>query len=216
MSRAIVVDAARLARWVAGFEERRGTPVQLTSDGPDVVLDGVDGERARLVFPAPDVLVQGTTFDDVDAFAGAVLEPRRTAVVLARRGGYACALVDGDRVEVSKVGTRYVQGRTAAGGWSQQRFARRRANQTDDLVGACTEHAVRLLAGARAHLVVTGGDRELPDRVLADPRLRALAALPRGRRLDVGDPRSEVVKKLPLLLRQVTVQLSAPATDQQR
>jgi hypothetical protein len=131
-------------------------------------------------------------------------------VVLARRGGYACALVEGDRVEVSKVGTRYVQGRTAAGGWSQQRFARRRANQTDELVGACTEHAVRLLAGAGARLVVTGGDRELPDRVLTDPRLKAVAELPRGRRLEVGDPRSEVVKKLPVLLRQVTVQLSPP------
>jgi hypothetical protein len=36
-----------------------------------------------------------------------------------------------------KVGTRYVQSRTAAGGWSQQRFARRRDNQADELVGRC-------------------------------------------------------------------------------
>jgi hypothetical protein len=138
----------------------------------------------------------------------AVLEPRRTAVVLARRGGYGVAVVSGDKVEVSKVGTRYVQGRTAAGGWSQQRFARRRANQTDDLVDTCADHAVRLLVPSRATVVATGGDRTLCDRVLADPRLKPLGALPRGQHLDVGDPRSTVVKDLPRLLRAVAIQLS--------
>ena len=57
------------------------------------------------------------------------------AVVLVRRGGYAVGVASGDRLTAHKVGTRYVQSRTAAGGWSQQRFARRRANQADGLVG---------------------------------------------------------------------------------
>ncbi len=69
------------------------------------------------------------------------------AVVLVRRGGYAVGVGSGDRLTSHKVGSRYVQSRTAAGGWSQQRFARRRANQADGLVGAAVEHAVRLLTG---------------------------------------------------------------------
>jgi hypothetical protein len=203
-----VVDADRLERWATGFEQRHGSPVLVDADGADLVMTAPDGEQARFVFPAPGLLDRGVAFADVVSFARAVLEPRRTAVVLARRGGYACAVVEGDRVEVSKVGTRYVQGRTAAGGWSQQRFARRRANQTDGLVDACVEVAVRLLARSGATAVATGGDRDLAHRVLADRRLRDLAELPRGQHVVVGDPRSDIVKELPKFLRQVTIQIS--------
>ncbi len=42
-------------------------------------------------------------------------------------------------------GTRHVQSRTAAGGWSQQRFARRRGKQADELVDAVVGHARRVL-----------------------------------------------------------------------
>ena len=58
------------------------------------------------------------------------------AVLLLRRGGYAVALAAEDGLLAHKVGSRHVQSRTAAGGWSQQRFARRRGNQADALVGA--------------------------------------------------------------------------------
>ena len=135
------------------------------------------------------------------------------AVLLVRRGGYACAVVRDGRVVASKVGTRYVQGRTAAGGWSQQRFARRRAKQTDELAGAAADVAVRVLAGSDAACVATGGDRPLVDRVLADPRLRALAGLPRGPHLQVGDPRADVVRALPDLLSRVSVTLVEPTVS---
>ena len=72
-------------------------------------------------------------------------DPDPLGVVLVRRGGYACALVSGGSVAESKVGTRHVQSRTAAGGWSQQRFARRRGNQADALVEAVAGHALRIL-----------------------------------------------------------------------
>ena len=62
--------------------------------------------------------------------------PHRTGLVLVRRGGYAVGVAAGERLTASKVGTRYVQSRTAAGGWSQQRYARRRVNQADELVAA--------------------------------------------------------------------------------
>ena len=47
----------------------------------------------------------------------------------------------------AKVGSRHVQSRTAAGGWSQQRFARRRGKQADELVDAVVRHARRILLG---------------------------------------------------------------------
>ncbi|WP_240917951.1 acVLRF1 family peptidyl-tRNA hydrolase [Phycicoccus sp. HDW14] len=112
-----------------------------------------------------------------------------------RRGGYAVGVAAGDRLVTHKVGTRYVQSRTAAGGWSQQRFARRRANQADELVGAVTEHAVRLLAGSGATGLVLGGDRSLAEGVLEDPRLAGLRDLPRAELYDLPDPRLAVLQK---------------------
>ena len=108
--------------------------------------------------------------------------------------------VDADASEapIFKVGSRYVQGRTAAGGWSQQRFARRRAGQVHGLVGTATEVAVRvLLPGIGDDALITGGDRALIDRVLADPRLQPLGRLYRGLHLEIGDPKFDLVKELP-------------------
>jgi hypothetical protein len=117
------------------------------------------------------------------------------AVVLVRRGGYAVGVVSGSRLTARKVGTRHVQSRTAAGGWSQQRFARRRANQADELVDAAAGHAVRLLDGILAQAVVLGGDRALVASVLEDPRLVALRGLPRRELYDLPDPRPAVLDR---------------------
>jgi hypothetical protein len=98
--------------------------------------------------------------------------------------------MSGDTVEEDKVGRRHVQGRTKAGGQSQQRFARRRDNQARQAFGAAAEHAVRLLAGATMP-VVAGGDHAAVDEVLADPRLRHLRVT--GPWLAVPDPRRAVL-----------------------
>jgi hypothetical protein len=105
-------------------------------------------------------------------------------VGLAREGG----LTD------SKVGTRHVQSRTAAGGWSQQRFARRRGNQADELVRAVAEHALRILPRGIPTGLVVGGDKALVRAVLDDPRLAHLDALPRRELYDLPDPRRSVLK----------------------
>jgi hypothetical protein len=119
----------------------------------------------------------------------------RLAVVLVRRGGYAVGAAEDGRLTAHRVGTRYVQSRTAAGGWSQQRFARRRANQADELVGAAAEHAARLLAAAGAEGVVVGGDRTLVAGVLEDPRLTGIRDLPRRELYDLPDPRLDVLER---------------------
>jgi hypothetical protein len=133
-------------------------------------------------------------------------------VLLVRRGRWAVAVFDGDQLVVSKVDARQVQGRTAAGGWSQQRFARRRGNQTDAVVEHAVETAVRVLlphAGSVAGLF-TGGDRGLVDAVLTDPRLRPLAALRREPHLDVGEPTKAVLLETPRLFRAVDVHIVEP------
>ncbi|MBR7742238.1 hypothetical protein KC207_02880 [Phycicoccus sp. BSK3Z-2] len=116
------------------------------------------------------------------------------ALVLVRRGGYAVGVGSSGALSAHKTGTRYVQSRTAAGGWSQQRFARRRGNQADELVGAVTEHAVRLLRGSGARGVVLGGDRSLAEAVLDDDRLAGLRDLPRRELFDLPDPRLAVLE----------------------
>jgi hypothetical protein len=117
------------------------------------------------------------------------------AVLLVRRGGYAVGVAIGGDLTAHKVGTRYVQSRTAAGGWSQQRFARRRANQADELVGAAGEHAVRLLTGVRPAGLVLGGDKALTAALLEDDRLAGLRRLPRRELYDLPDPRLDVLQK---------------------
>ena len=117
-------------------------------------------------------------------------------LVLIRRGGYAVGLARGGVLQTSKAGRRHVQGRTAAGGWSQQRFARRRENQADALVEAVVGHVERILVKGEGGIpdgLVLGGDRALAAAVLADPRCRALRDLPRRELPDLPDPDARVL-----------------------
>lgn len=185
------VPAARLTKWIAGFDERHGGARREVVDGI-LCLTGVDASSALIRPPYP---VDAT---DPELFVAACLRVPRTAVILIRRGGFAAAIVEGGVVTASDVGKRHVQGRTAAGGWSQQRFARRRDKQVHELVQAAVEYAARVIVPELpVEYVATGGDRPLIDEVLADPRLRSLVDMPRGPHLDVPDPRRDVVTSLP-------------------
>jgi hypothetical protein len=154
----------------------------------EVAPERLDGWLARFAVNNPD---GPQRIRDVGRFAHDPL-----GLLLMRRGGYAVGVAAGGDLGTHKVGTRYVQSRTAAGGWSQQRFARRRANQADELVGAGSDVAARLLVGVvppPAGLVV-GGDRALVAAVLADPRLNDIRDLPRRELYDLPDPRLDVLR----------------------
>jgi len=109
-----------------------------------------------------------------------------------RKGGFAVARLHGDETVESKTGQRHVQGRTKAGGQSQQRFARRRDNQARQAYEAAAEHAARILGGLRGPLV-TGGDHTAVDEVLSDPRLRSATVVEPW--LAVPDPRRAVLEQ---------------------
>ena len=108
---------------------------------------------------------------DPAAFADAAASPLHWGILLVRKGGFAVASLHGITVLRSKVGQRHVQGRTKAGGQSQQRFARRRDNQARQAYEAAAEHAHRILVleSVPAEALVCGGDRPAVDAVLADP-----------------------------------------------
>ena len=184
----VLVPAARMERWVLNFNGRHGGCALAVSGG---ALTGAaaDGSTfvARLPFDGEYV-----GLPDPAAFAAAVEPPDAWGVLLVRKGGFAVARLERDRTVESKVGQRHVQGRTKAGGQSQQRFARRRDNQARQAYEAAADHAARILGEVRGP-VVTGGDHEAVKEVLADPRLRGLEET--GPWLAVPDPRRGILEQ---------------------
>lgn len=198
----VTVPPERLERWLAGFADRHGA-VQVVTEPTLVRLTAADGATAACEVPFPPLT--GTLVDHA-------LTGRRVGVLLVRLGGYAAGVFEGRRLVSSKVGSRQVHGRSAAGGQSQQRFARRREGQVRVALGAAADNAVRILVPAAEQLdaVVVGGDRGAVDEVLADRRLAALLPLVTGRLLDVPDPRLKVLQSTPELFRAVRIHLVDP------
>ena len=102
---------------------------------------GGDGATALLRAPWPVDGRPGRGSTTVERLASLASQERRLGIILVRRGGYAVGVVSGGKVSASKSGSRYVQSRSAAGGSSQQRFARRRENQANALTEAVAGYA---------------------------------------------------------------------------
>ncbi len=186
----VLVPAARWERWCANFEAGHGPTSYAVEDGA-LVGTAEDGSHftARLPFAA--------SYDggaEPAGLAGAVAHPVAWGVLLVRKGGFAMARLAGATMGESKTGQRHVQGRTKAGGQSQQRFARRRDNQARQAYEAAADHAARILGGLPDGApLVTGGDHAAVAEVLADPRLRGLAVVEPW--LAVPDPRRGVLEQ---------------------
>ncbi len=194
------VAPERLPRWLENFATRHGP---YRAEGLTLIAE--DGTSATLSAP-PGAGPVST----LDALIREAQASRRLGLLLARKGAVAVGIADGPELITSKVDTHYVQGRTAAGGWSQQRFARRRDNQAKAAAADGAGIAGRiLLPEVRAlSAVVTGGDRSAVDAILASPTLRPVAALRADRLLDVPEPRHAVLvtavaaaRAVPILIR---------------
>ena len=140
---------------------------------------------------------------------------RTVGVFLVRLGGYAAGVFTGPvpTLAASKVGSRLVHGRSAAGGTSQHRFARRREKQAAEALGAAADTAVAVFEpyAGRLDAVVLGGDRRAMAQLRDDPRLAPYFGLAVERFLTVPDPRLTVLRGTPRLFRAIRIRLTGPA-----
>lgn len=191
--RTVFVPRERVERWFENFASRHGTPHLSVHEGR-LSATAPDGAGAEATLPFAQ---QYDGPPDPAALADAAAAEVRWGLLLVRKGGFAVAAGTTPMPARSKVGRRHVQGRTKAGGQSQQRFARRRDNQARQAYEAAADHAHRILVAESAGLdaLVCGGDRSAVEVVLSDPRLSG----PAGRRTDlwlaVPDPRRDVLDR---------------------
>jgi Actinobacteria/chloroflexi VLRF1 release factor len=221
----IEVSPERFPGWVAGFAERHG-PLAIEA-GPEVVtFRGADGAAAACHPPFPPLGAAAGAAPPGSARAVAqqsrvlarhAAADRTVGVLLVRLGGYAAGVFTGAPpvLAASKVGSRLVHGRSAAGGQSQQRFARRRVNQAGQALAAAADTAARVFGGYPGALdvVVLGGDRRAMATLRTDPRLAGYFARADARFLTVPDPRLKVLQDTPRRFRAIRIQLAGPAGD---
>jgi hypothetical protein len=213
------VDVApqRLASWTGSFADRHpGLAVSATCSDA-VTLTAEDGAAAECHVPFPP-LAGGrpeTVPAAVELIAAHADAARTVGVLLVRLGGYAAGVFTGSPPELaaSKVGSRLVHGRSAAGGTSQHRFARRREKQAAEAVSAAADTAAAVFGpfGDRVDAVVLGGDRRAVSALRGDPRLARYFALATDRFLTVPDPRLTVLRDTPRMFRAIRIRLTEPA-----
>ncbi len=207
----VQVAPERLSRWLGGFARRHPLPEpHVTADAVELVSP--DGARAWIETPWGTVSADRPLAELIDQ----AVRPRRLGALLVRRHSHAVGIFDGAELIVHRVGRHYVQGRTKAGGWSQQRYARRRDNQADRAFGRAVSDAAELLVPGADTLeaIILGGDGQAVKSVLADPALRALRTLQARRPhplLGVPDPNLRVLRDSLQAFRAVTIRLNAEA-----
>ena len=194
----------RVPGWVSRYDAAHPGS-RWTVHAQAATAESADGAHAHLAVPfAP---LADPTLEGLFAH---LAQPWQLGLALVRRGGFAVARLDGASVVELKIGRRHVQGRTKAGGWSQQRFARRRENQARAAFDAAAEHVERILMPSAQSLQVlaVGGDRQAVSSVLAHPQLSPLAALPQLWLGGVSDPTRPVVDRAIDSARSVTITLA--------
>ena len=210
----IDVQPDRFPAWIDEFRRRHGDAGGLAGDGGGAVFTvrAADGAVAECHPPFPPA--EGAS---AEAIAAHALADRTVGVLLARLGGYAVGVFTGSppRLTASKTGSRPVHGRSAAGGWSQHRFARRREKQASEALQAAATAAAIMFADARLDAVVLGGDRRAIAGLADDPRLKDIVARASDRFLTVPDPRLAVLRDTPRTFAAIRVRLIEPETGSQ-
>ena len=215
------VDPARFPGWIASFARRHdaGLPdasltVTLAGDGASFTApDGAVAECHPPFPPVPELAEPLPAYPDVaEAIAAHAQRPRAVGVLLLRLGGYAAGVFTGSppRLADAKTGSRPVHGRSAAGGRSQHRFARRREKQANEALQAAANTAVDVFGRWRLDAVVLGGDKRAIAELREDPRLAPYLKIATDRFLTVPDPRRRVLEDSPRLFLAVKIRLTEP------
>jgi hypothetical protein len=203
---------------MATFAERHGAgSVSRDEAGVTVTVTAADGAAAECHPPFPPLGWTGTAEDGDPATAAKqivahAVADRTVGVLLVRLGGYAVGVFAGSPPELvsSKTGSRPVHGRSAAGGWSQHRFARRRENQAATALRAAADAAAGLFGPQRLDALVLGGDKRSIAGLRGDTRLAPYLSLATDRFLTVPDPRLAVLKEIPRSFLAIRIRLIEP------
>jgi hypothetical protein len=217
----VEVPPERLVSWIVTFTERHGGPLTVSYAEPaaTVTLTASDGAVAECHVPFPPL---GPVGPDARAAAQAIAAhataDRTVGVLLVRLGGYAVGVFSGapPRLASSKVGRRLVHGRSAAGGWSQHRFARRRENQAAAALGAAADAAAGIFGpygAAGLDAVVLGGDKRSIAGLRDDARLVPYLSRATDRFLTVPDPSPAVLLGIPPAYQAIRIRLTEPEPD---
>jgi hypothetical protein len=229
------VDVApeRFPGWVASFARRHGTggedqSLMVAMTGETVIFTAPDGAVAECHPPFPPLADNSKKqsageaarpAEEAEAVAAHARRPRTVGVLLVRLGGYAAGVFTGypPALADAKTGSRLVHGRSAAGGWSQHRFARRREKQASEALQAAAGAAADVFGrrsggrpGGKLDAVVLGGDKRAMAELRQDPRLAPYLAIATDRFLTVPDPKRAVLEATPRLFLAVRIRLTEP------
>jgi hypothetical protein len=204
----VEISPERMRGWLDGFYSRHDGAAE-----QGLVLTGLSNGDTATLYPPPGL--DGIV--DVDTLLSGLSRPPRIGLLLVRKGAAAAGVADATTIIASKVERYYVQGRTAAGGQSQQRFARRRANQATLATEKAADLAARVLLpyapgggpdpDGPISALVCGGDRLMVDAVLADRRLAPLVPLRHPHLLESAEPRRAVLEEAAVAARRVRIHL---------
>lgn len=195
----LYVVPSRLERWTANFLKRHGATASNVVDGA-LVGFAQDGSSFEARLPFGRTYSGPATTED---FLNAAKPPKEWGLLLVRKGGFAVARMEGERIVSSKVGQRHVLGRSKAGGWSQQRFARRRENQARIAYEAAARHTEILIGHMK--VIVVGGDRAGIDEVIA---LTGIGSRVVDTMADVREPRRGVFEEAVIDARSVRMRVT--------
>jgi hypothetical protein len=228
----VEVPPERLVSWIVAFAQRHGgaAPARPVTPGEPVTFTAADGAAAECHPPFPPLTTHPpfppvstpAAADEVRAaaegLAAHAAADRTVGVLLVRLGGYAVGVFAGSppRLVSSKTGSRLVHGRSAAGGWSQHRFARRRENQAATALRAAADAAAEVFGRYgpdRLDAVVLGGDKRSAAGLRDDARLEKYLAKATERFLTVPDPRLAVLRDIPRAFLAIRIRLTEPESD---
>jgi hypothetical protein len=204
-TRVVVVPPERLVGWAERFAERHGAvrTERLPDEVSAIRLVAADRAVATCRPPMPGSF-------DAPADVVEAMQNERVGLLVIRKGGFSVGGAEGTEIIAHRTGSRYLQGRTAAGGWSQQRYARRRDNQADAgyaLSGKAVEEVVLPLISTLTR-VVAGGDRAAVRTVLGQRGLEPVARLLSPAMLAVGPPKRTSLDELLAKARLIHIELT--------
>lgn len=211
--RRIEVAPDRFPGWIESFADRHGAVATQVTD-ESVSFAAADGAVAACQVPFPPFSGDNGADETSVAkrLAAHATADRTVGVLLVRLGGYAAGVFQGTEpiLVASKVGSRLVHGRSAAGGQSQQRFARRRENQARQALTAAADTAAAVFGPFKLDALILGGDKRAFSSIRTDVRLAPAFEVAVDAFLTVPDPRLTVLKDTPRLFRAIRITLTEP------